>query len=691
MSSESVTPDARPYKGLESYQVEDSELFFGRDQEALHLVATILSARITIVHAPSGAGKTSLLNARIIPHLEARGWTPVRILPQNDPIESVRVTTLHAIAPAPETELQAFERALAGLVGAGEDLAVLSVRDLLDRYDALGVADRRFRELISPLQSPPLVIAGVLPPSGAVAPYFCRLLRRSVEISRLSEHLACLRGDGGEGFQIEETTSLSALRAALADPRLVEGHRTLLSRLYVPVPGLRQFFENLFDTYGSRLSSFAMVLIFDQFEEIFTRFVDPGPNPESGETARDLPDWRLRPRFFEELEDLAGPRPGRTEDQGELPIRFVISLREEYIARLEPIRLFAPEVDNSSYHLGFLELDSARAAIQSPATQYGYRYSRECLETILGQLTREDRFVQPSHLQIVCERLWSSYLHGAPGDGDEACGEAREIHLETLDALEGVPGILRSFLREYLERLPDQDRSEVLDLLEPLITSSRTRNIVESSVLVQAPFRDPAQRSRLLEQMIQRRLVRSEWRLGGYFVEITHEFLIGPILEAIRNEAAANSNYWRLREALRSLARLQEIDFRGPAAQLLSPGELQALHEDRERLRWPSRATELMLRSAVVHLADRSPVREWARRYEQSGEMQDAGDLLGNGQDAGREGLLSRDELRLVNERRGELPLGGHEIERILRSMLWSATAADRELIRYWAGRWIGT
>jgi hypothetical protein len=56
--------EAKPYKGSESYQVEDAEFFFGRDGEANQVIAKILSSRFSLVHAQSGAGKTSLINAQ---------------------------------------------------------------------------------------------------------------------------------------------------------------------------------------------------------------------------------------------------------------------------------------------------------------------------------------------------------------------------------------------------------------------------------------------------------------------------------------------------------------------------------------------------------------------------------------------------------------------------------------------------
>ena len=113
----------KPYKGPESYQVEDAELFFGRDHDAKQLIAKILSRRFTVVHSPSGAGKTSLLNARIIPGLEQRGWFAIRTLPQNDPTASVRITTLQHLMPPPEAELRSVEAAVKALIAPFEDIS----------------------------------------------------------------------------------------------------------------------------------------------------------------------------------------------------------------------------------------------------------------------------------------------------------------------------------------------------------------------------------------------------------------------------------------------------------------------------------------------------------------------------------------------------------------------------------------
>ena len=57
----------KPYKGPKSSRPEDAALFFGREKEADQLTAKILSSRITLLHAQSGAGKTSLSMPELFP------------------------------------------------------------------------------------------------------------------------------------------------------------------------------------------------------------------------------------------------------------------------------------------------------------------------------------------------------------------------------------------------------------------------------------------------------------------------------------------------------------------------------------------------------------------------------------------------------------------------------------------------
>ena len=61
-----------PYVGPRTFQEADSVYFFGRDREAKSLLMLVTSKPITLFYSASGAGKSSLLNTRIVPKLRER-------------------------------------------------------------------------------------------------------------------------------------------------------------------------------------------------------------------------------------------------------------------------------------------------------------------------------------------------------------------------------------------------------------------------------------------------------------------------------------------------------------------------------------------------------------------------------------------------------------------------------------------
>lgn len=69
--------DGNPYPGPRSFQEEDGAHFSGRDREARELLALVASRRAVLLHSPSGAGKTSLIQARLVPDLRKRRGTAV--------------------------------------------------------------------------------------------------------------------------------------------------------------------------------------------------------------------------------------------------------------------------------------------------------------------------------------------------------------------------------------------------------------------------------------------------------------------------------------------------------------------------------------------------------------------------------------------------------------------------------------
>ena len=66
-------PDQNPYVGARTFERKESDLFFGREREAFDLLSLVISNRLVLFYAQSGAGKSSLVNTRLIPGLEEEG------------------------------------------------------------------------------------------------------------------------------------------------------------------------------------------------------------------------------------------------------------------------------------------------------------------------------------------------------------------------------------------------------------------------------------------------------------------------------------------------------------------------------------------------------------------------------------------------------------------------------------------
>ena len=57
----SVSIPAIPYRGLESFRVVDSPIFFARDREVRKLLRYITMYRAVLLYGDSGSGKSSLI------------------------------------------------------------------------------------------------------------------------------------------------------------------------------------------------------------------------------------------------------------------------------------------------------------------------------------------------------------------------------------------------------------------------------------------------------------------------------------------------------------------------------------------------------------------------------------------------------------------------------------------------------
>lgn len=69
-----ITHQQNPYIGPRTFQRNEGHLFFGRDREARDLISLVVSERLVVFYAQSGAGKSSIVNTRLIPNLEEKEY-----------------------------------------------------------------------------------------------------------------------------------------------------------------------------------------------------------------------------------------------------------------------------------------------------------------------------------------------------------------------------------------------------------------------------------------------------------------------------------------------------------------------------------------------------------------------------------------------------------------------------------------
>ncbi len=128
------------------------------------------------------------------------------------------------------------------------------------------------------------------------------------------------------------------------------------------------------------------VVIFDQFEELFVRF------PEVTQDAF----WNLIRSCLM---------------SSEIPIRFIVVIREDYLGHLAGMRRNYPAVLQNTFYVSPLSDTKAYNAIVKPANRVGIRFDADLASRIVGELARRSAVSAPE-LQIVCDALFRARLDG---------------------------------------------------------------------------------------------------------------------------------------------------------------------------------------------------------------------------------------------------------------------------------------
>ncbi|MBS0394359.1 MAG: hypothetical protein JSR54_07000 [Proteobacteria bacterium] len=277
------------------------------------------------------------------------------------------------------------------------------------------------------------------------------------------------------------------------------------------------------------------LLIFDQFEEIFTLAQsDDFGRARAARFIADLADLveNRPPKEFEarlEQDDSAAER----FDFARSDYRVLISLREDYLAPLEGLKASMPSVTQNRLRLAPMTGRQALEAVLKPGRGL---VSQEVAEAIVrfvaGGAEIANAEVEPSLLSLICRELNDTRL---------AQGKA-EISLDLL------AGSHETILANFYERsLADQPAS--------------VRRIIEDELLTESGFRENVAEERLrslfaaagaapeaLATLVNRRLLRIEERLDVRRVELTHDVLCSVVKGSrdVRHEREARDSAERL-------------------------------------------------------------------------------------------------------------------------------------------------
>jgi hypothetical protein len=277
------------------------------------------------------------------------------------------------------------------------------------------------------------------------------------------------------------------------------------------------------------------LLIFDQFEEIFTLAqTDDFGRARAARFIADLSDL-VENRPPKELEERLEQDDAAAEkfDFARGDYRVLISLREDYLAPLEGLKSSMPSITQNRLRLAPMTGSQALEAVRRPG---GGLVTDDVAAAIVrfvaGGAEIANAEVEPSLLSLICREL-----------NDKRIAEGRaEISLDLL------AGSHATILAEFYERaLADQPAALRRVIEDELLTESGYReNIAEERIV--SLFAAAGAAPGTLPLLVNRRLLRIEERLDVRRVELTHDVLCAVVKASrdLRHEREARDRTERL-------------------------------------------------------------------------------------------------------------------------------------------------
>lgn len=286
------------------------------------------------------------------------------------------------------------------------------------------------------------------------------------------------------------------------------------------------------------------VLVFDQFEEVFTlhskAFRDELAEELGALTAGVPPD-----RLGLQQAGLAG-RFGARPD-----VKIVISLREDFVGALEEFSLAIPHLFRERLRLEALSERAARDAITKPAQLDAkeceepfwaprFEFEPAAIEENLAYLKGKSGVIEPFTLQLLCR-----HAEAIAHDKSERGQGPIRLALADFAGARTFGSVLKNFYLDALDKLPAAVRGRAEELCEHGFLDREGRRLPLEEGQINDQFGIDAQ---TLESLVQARVIRREQRLESIFYEITHDRLAESIFASRRNKVPKAELEQRQRE-----------------------------------------------------------------------------------------------------------------------------------------------
>ena len=317
---------------------------------------------------------------------------------------------------------------------------------------------------------------------------------------------------------------VSSLRAQVSD-----AIESVADKWHVDAPALDRrltlwewFFRSDVQFFNERSRRVRPVLVFDQFEEMFTH----GRATEAQAKVTD--------QFLDEIIDLVrGSVPASVAaqleqdasaalafDTGRDPCGVLIALRQEFLAELLRLRPRLPSVLDHRFELSAMTIEDAELVVTGPG---GHLIE----EGVAGQIVSfvagarrgtedsapEATMVDPAILSIFCSEL----------------NAKRQNKRMARITPELVTGAQDTIIADFYDRRVEDLHPEIQRFIETrLVTESGFRN----SEALEEALRWPMMTAEIVDRLIERRLLVREGSGPRARLELTHDVLLEPIIQS---------------------------------------------------------------------------------------------------------------------------------------------------------------